>query len=83
MGVDRIIGGAAMEWSYDARARCWRFTIGGWAARVERWPASLEYLAEIISPAPARRAVQAPHVFDDRTAAQAWCIRAIAGQGEG
>lgn len=72
-----------MEWGYDPRARCWRLAVGGWEARVERWPASLEYLAEIISPAPERRVVRASHVFDDLTMAQAWCLRAIAGQGEG
>jgi hypothetical protein len=50
---------------------------------VERWPASLEYVAEVITPAPERQVIRAPHVFNDQTAAQAWCLQAIAGQGAG
>jgi hypothetical protein len=72
-----------MDWEYDSRARCWRFTLGAWEVRVERWPASLEYLAQLTSPAPERRVIRAPHVFAQREAAQAWCLDEIAGQGAG
>lgn len=50
---------------------------------VERWPASLEYLAQLTSPAPERRVVRAPHVFNGLETAQAWCLAAIIGQGAG
>lgn len=70
-----------MDWVYDSRARCWRFTVGAWEARVERWPASLEYVAQLISPAPERQIIHAPHVFAQLEIAQAWCLHEIAGQG--
>lgn len=69
-----------MEWTYDSRTRCWRLAVGGWEARVERWPTSLEYQAEVSSPAPERRLTRAPHVFPDQAAAQAWCLQVIAVQ---
>jgi hypothetical protein len=47
---------------------------------VERWPASLEYTAQLIATAPGRRVINAPHVFAQMEAAQAWCLREIAGQ---
>lgn len=70
-----------MTWAYDSRTRCWRLTLGSWEARVERWPASLEYVAQLISPAPARRIIHAPHVFAQLEAAQGWCLDKIVSQG--
>lgn len=67
-----------MEWQYEAQQRCWRLMVGGWEARVARWPASFEYSAEVTAPAPDRRITQAPHVFAGLDAAQAWCIQRIA-----
>lgn len=67
-----------MEWQYEPQRRWWRLTVGGWEARVARWPASFEYSAEVIAPAPDRRVTQAPHVFPGLDAAQAWCIQLIA-----
>ena len=64
-----------------AGARCWRFTVGAWEARVERWPSSLEYLAQLTSPAPERRIIHAPHVFTQLEVAQGWCLHEIAEQG--
>jgi hypothetical protein len=69
-----------MEWQYEAQQRCWRLTVGGWEARVARWPASFEYSAEVTAPAPERRVTQAPHVFPGLDAAQAWCIQLIASK---
>ena len=69
-----------VDWVYDSRARCWRLQLGAWEARVERWPASLEYMAQLLSPAPERRIIHAPHVFAQMEAAQAWCLREITGQ---
>jgi hypothetical protein len=69
-----------MNWAYDPRARCWRLILVAWEARVERWPASLEYTAQLIAAAPGRRVINAPHVFAQMEAAQAWCLREIAGQ---
>jgi hypothetical protein len=68
-----------MDWVYDPRARCWRLMLGAWEARVERWPASLECTAQLIATAPGRRVINAPHVFAQMEAAQAWCLREIAG----
>jgi hypothetical protein len=67
-----------MEWSYDSQARCWRLNVGGWEARVARWPASFKYTAEVTAPAPGRRVTQASHVFPGLDSAQAWCIQTIA-----
>ncbi|NTU85511.1 MAG: hypothetical protein HGA45_40175 [Chloroflexales bacterium] len=72
-----------MEWQYDSRTRCWRLMRDGWEACVERWPASLEYLAQLTSPAPERRVVRAPHVFNGLETAQAWCLDAMMGQRAG
>lgn len=69
-----------MDWLYDSRARYWRSTVGAWEARVEQWPASLEYVAQLISPAPERQIIHAPHVFAQLETAQAWCLCEIAGQ---
>jgi hypothetical protein len=68
----------SMEWAYDPRVRCWRLTLGAWEARVERWPASLEYTAQLIAAGPGRRVINAPHVFAQMEAAQAWCLRELA-----
>ena len=67
-----------MDWVYDSRARCRRLRRGAWEARVERWPASLEYVAQLISPAPGQRMIHAPHGFTQRATAQAWCLHEIA-----
>lgn len=72
-----------MDWEYDSRTRCWRLTLGAWEARVERWPASLEYVAQIVAPAPLGRIIHAPHIFARRDLAQAWCLGEVARQGPG
>lgn len=45
---------------------------------MERWPASLECTAQLIATAPEQRVINAPHVFAQMEAAQAWCLREIA-----
>ncbi len=60
-----------MEWNYDPRQRCWRRKLNGWLAQIERWPASLEYLAQLTSSV--GTVVRAPHVFTTREAAERWC----------
>jgi len=72
-----------MKWSYDPQARCWKLAQGNWTACVERWPASLEHVARIITAGQAQRVITAPHVFADMEAAQMWCLREIAAQEAG
>ncbi|NTU82946.1 MAG: hypothetical protein HGA45_26865 [Chloroflexales bacterium] len=50
---------------------------------MERWPASLEYVAQIVAPAPLGRIIHAPHIFARRDLAQAWCLGEVARQGPG
>lgn len=69
-----------MEWAYDRQTDHWQLTVGGWEAQVKRLYASLEYTAQIISPAPEHARTQAPHIFSQLEAAQGWCIQAIASR---